>query len=292
MTRARSRIADPTTALLRERIGRLHRQLPKALAGDEEPLHQMRVAARRLRVALPLVAQKPAGKRVRRACRLLRALTRGGGSSRDLDVITALFEERVREASSAELRLLLRDLRAARARSRRRLAGDLLDLDIARLRRDLEAILSRRGEPVFTVFGRLRDAAAAERSAILESLDAIGDAFDPPALHRVRIRFRRLRYTAEVVDALRGRESDAPALFRQVQEAIGRLHDAWVLSGWLFRKAERATARGQAELAAAAQRERDTCLELAQAQHRGLLSLDPRSLLGRGLEAMAARSAA
>ncbi len=292
MTRLRSHIADPTTVLLRERIARLHRYLPQALAGDEESLHQMRVAARRLRVALPLIAQKPAGKRVRRASRLLRDLTRGGGGSRDLDVMTALFGQRLREAAPPELRGLLRDLRAARARSRRRLAGDLLDVDIARLRRDLDAIVGRRGEPVFTVFGRLRDAAAVERAAILEGLDRIGDAFDPAALHRVRIRFRRLRYTAEVVDALRGRDSDAATVFRQVQEAIGRLHDAWVLSGWLFRKAARAEAQGRADVAAAARSEYAVCLEGAQARHRELVSLDPRVLLGRGLEAMAARSAA
>lgn len=288
MTRPKSPVADPTTRLLKERIARLYRHLPQALAGEEEPLHQMRVAARRLRVALPLLAQKPEGKRVRRAVRLVRELTRGGGRSRDLDVITGLLAERLPQAASPELKVLVRDLRAARARSRRKLAGDLLDVDIARLRRDLEAIVARRGESVFTAFGRLRDAAATERVLVLDTLDALGEGFDPARLHRVRIRFRRLRYTAEVVDALRSRESEAPALFRRVQEAVGRLHDAHVLSGWLERKAARALLAGREALAQCAREERERALEQALAEHRAFLALDPRGLLDRGIEAMAA----
>ncbi|HET7294712.1 MAG TPA: CHAD domain-containing protein [Vicinamibacteria bacterium] len=286
------RIADPTTRLLKERVARLYRQLPRALGGDEEALHQMRVSARRLRVALPLVAQRPDGKRVRRTRRLLRDLTRGGGASRDLDVITSLFGERLRAEPHKELQGLLRELRAARSRCRRRLAGDLLDVDLKRLRRDLDVILRRRGEPVFTVFGRLREAVEAERDAIQASLDACGEAFDPPALHRVRIRFRRLRYTAEVVDALRGRESEAPDLFREVQESVGRLHDAWVLSEWLARRAARAAARGEGALAEAAARERDLAMEAARRHHAELVAKDPRGLLGRGLEALLAPRAA
>lgn len=285
------RVADPTTRLLKERVAKLYRQLPKALAGEPEALHQMRIAARRLRVALPLLAQRPFGKRVRRARRLLRDLTRGGGDSRDLDVMTALFENRLRAEPRPELKGLLRELRAARSRSRRRLTGDLLDVDLRQLRHDLDLIQQRRGEPIFTVFGRLREALEAERDVIQLRLDQAGEAFDPGALHRVRIRFRRLRYTAEIVDAMRGRESEAPNLFREVQESVGRLHDAWVLSEWLARRAARAQARGQATLAEATLRERDLAMEAARQHHAELLAKDPRGLLGRGLEALAPRAA-
>jgi CHAD domain-containing protein len=289
----KSQLADPSTRLLKEKIARLYRRIPRALAGEEEPLHQMRVAARRLRVALPLLARKPAGKRVRRARRVLRDLTRGGGRSRDLDVIKALYEEHAGTAAGVERRSLLRGLRDARSRARRQLGGELLDVDIARLRRDLDAILARRGEPVFGVFGRLREAIEAERARVVEGLQAIGEEFQPQALHRVRIRFRRLRYTAEVVDALRGRESEAPQLFRQVQEAVGLLHDAWVLASWLEQRGGRARARGQAELARVAEEDRELFLRRAEAQHRDFLALGPLALLTRGVEAMLApRSAA
>jgi CHAD domain-containing protein len=276
-----------TSRLLKQRIARLDRQLPRALAGEEEPVHQMRVAARRLRVALPLLAQKPGGKRVRRAARRVRDLTRAGGGSRDLDVVTALLEGRLAEEPSPELKRLVRDLRAARARSKRRLAGDLLDIDIARLRRDLQAILARRGVPIATALRRLRVSAAREQAGALETLDAVGEAFDPAGLHRVRIRFRRLRYAAELVDALSGGDSGAPTTFRGVQEAVGSLHDAFMLSGWLERKAARARAAGHEALAQCALAERDRALEQARRHHREFLGLDPRALLARGAQAMA-----
>jgi CHAD domain-containing protein len=279
-------IAD-TSTLLKQRIVRLHRQLPRALAGEVEPVHQMRVAARRLRLALPLLAQKPGGKRARRALRRVRDLTRAGGGSRDLDVVTALLDARLAEAPSPDLKRLVRDLRAARARSKGRLAGDLLDVDIARLRRDLQAILARRGVPIATALRRLRVAAASEQAGALESLDAVGETFDPARLHRVRIRFRRLRYVAELVDALSGQDSGAPAIFRGVQEAIGSMHDAFMLSGWLERKAGRAQAAGHEALAQCAREERDRALEQVRGHHREFLALDPRGLLTRGAQAMA-----
>src|SRR5262245_12465761 len=284
-------VVDPTTRLLKQSVARLDRPLPKALGGDEDALHQMRVAARRLRVALPLLAQRPEGKRVRRARRLLQDLTRGGGASRDLDVITRLFEKRLSVEPRPELKGLLRDLRAARSRRRRRLAGELLDVDLKRLRRDLGAIVRRGGGTLFSVFGRLRDAVEAERDAILVILDDAGDTFDPGTLHRVRIHFRRLRYTAEVADTLRDRESEAPELFREVQESVGRLHDAWVLAQWLGRRSARAVAQGRTDVAETAARERDLAMETARRHHAELLAKDPRALLRRGLEAIMARAA-
>jgi CHAD domain-containing protein len=147
--------------------------------------------------------------------------------------------------------------------------------------------------PVATALRRLRGAAAREEAGALETLGAVGDTFDPARLHRVRIRFRRLRYAAELADALSGRDSGAPAIFRGVQVAVGSLHDAFVLSGWLDRKAARADAAGRGDLARCARAERDRALEQAHAQHRDVLAMDPRTLLARGLGAMAAsRSAA
>src|SRR5688572_29455262 len=109
---------ERATRLLRAKMREVFRRLPRALAGDTEAIHQMRVAGRRLRVALPHLARRPEGKRVRRAMALLREMTRASGTSRDLDVILALFEEglpRVRERSR-EQTLILRRLRQDRRR--------------------------------------------------------------------------------------------------------------------------------------------------------------------------------
>jgi CHAD domain-containing protein len=288
-------IVDRVTPLLKDRVRALFRQLPPALAGDEEAIHQMRVAGRRLRVALPLLARKPSGRRVRRARRILRELTRAAGTSRDLDVGFGLFEARLKERAQtdAERRLLRQRLRSARRRSRLRMAEALMDIDIARVRRDLRVVMSRRGDLVFTALLRLREARDLRGTAILEALDTLGDAFDPAALHRLRIRLRRLRYAAELAEKLTGQTTEAPGLFRQLQDALGEVRDAFVVASWFGRQAAAATGRGQAALAAAAREEEAVFLEKSHEHHRAFLALSPAATVRRGLEAMgASRTAA
>src|SRR5262245_19830820 len=98
--------------LLQERVRALFRNLPRAVAGHDEPVHQIRVAAGRLRVVVPMLAAKPEGRRVRRMMKMMRTLTRTAGRSRDLDVIVDLFEEVAGERARAvpEVKLLRRRL--------------------------------------------------------------------------------------------------------------------------------------------------------------------------------------
>jgi CHAD domain-containing protein len=288
-------IIDHATPLLKAHVRALFRQLPQALAGDEEAIHQMRVAGRRLRVALPLLARKPHGRRVRRGRRILRELTRSAGTCRDLDVGVALLEERLKQRGEidAERRTLRQRLRSARGRGRVRMAESLMDIDIARVRRDLRVVVSRRADLVFTALLRLRDARDVRGTVILESLATLGESFEPASLHRLRIRLRRLRYAAELAEKLTGQTSEAPALFRQLQDELGHVRDAHVLSCWLGRQATSAAARGQAALAAAAREEEAFFLERSHEHHRSFLALSPAATVRRGLEAMgASRTAA
>lgn len=286
---------DRVTPLLHQRIRAVFKQVPKALAGEEEPIHQMRVAGRRLRVALPLIARKPEGRRVRRALRILRELTRAAGASRDRDVSLQLFDERLRALPerTAEQALLRRRLQAARSRSRRRMAEALMDLEIARLRRDLRRIAARTGEDVFTVHLRLRDMRESEGRALVEGFAAIGDAFDPAALHRLRRQARRLRYAAEASDAIRGEPTDAPALLKGLQEEIGQIHDRSVLAGWFETQARACRARGRSDLGRAAEAELAFFLDEARERYRALLARGPAAVAREALGAMARpRSAA
>ena len=248
-----------TATLLRERVRRVFREYPGALAGEEEPVHQVRVAGRRLRVALPLLARKPGGRRVKKARRILRDLTRTAGAGRDLDVLLALFEERLGglEEITPEQKDLRRRMRAARTRSRSGLAEGVLDLDIDGLRRHLRRIRSRGVADTETILARTRAVTEREGTRVLEGLAEVGDRYDPDALHALRRRIRELRYTAEVDEALRGLEAGASAAWKKLQDAIGMLHDVHVLTGWFGAQAERATARGKAALAAAARAEQE-----------------------------------
>jgi hypothetical protein len=69
---------------------RVFKHLPKTLVGDQEAVHEMRVAARRLRVILPVLARKPAGRRVKRA------LVVKGGPADAFTVLSLLRETRDR----------------------------------------------------------------------------------------------------------------------------------------------------------------------------------------------------
>ncbi len=279
---------DPSTPLLKQRIRELFKHLPRALAGEEEAVHQMRIAGRRLRVALPVVARKPEGRRVRRAQRVLRELTRAAGTSRDLDVGAELFDAHVPpgRAASACQRTLRARLRGARTRSRARMADALLDIEIARLRRDLRRVVARRGEVLFTVVLRLRDAREARGARVLEALAALGDRYDPTELHELRKRVRKLRYAAEVAETVMGQPTSAPATFKALQEQLGRIRDRFVVSEWLGRQASGATVRGQEALAAEAALLQRSFLEASWSEHRAFLELSPAERVREGLMAM------
>ena len=287
---------DRASPLLRQRVRVVFKRLPKGLAGDEEAIHDMRVAGRRLRVAIPLLAKRPEGKRAKRAVRVLRELTRAAGASRDLDVCLDLLKAHLREkgAASPEEVALRRRLRAARSRSRGQMAEALLDLEIARLRRDLRKILARKADGLFGILGRIRATKNEEGRGLLAGFLGLGDRYDPEALHALRRQARRLRYTAEVHDLLmRGEPSEAPALFKSLQEQIGALHDVHVLVGWLAAQARAAADRGQTAQTEAAAALHAAFEGKARDLHRALLETEPSEIASRALLALGrSRSAA
>jgi len=156
---------DRSSLLLEDRVTRVFRELPGAVAGHDEAVHQVRVAGRRLRVALPLLALKGDSRTLRRAVRVLRRLTRAVGDGRDMDVVLGLFQDRLDalKTTTAEQRALLSRLRAARARSRSQVAEDVLDLDIDGLRRNLRSLLRTGATDAPSALGRVRSLREAQQ---------------------------------------------------------------------------------------------------------------------------------
>lgn len=280
---------DRPSALLRERVKRVFREVPGALAGEEEPIHQVRVAGRRLRVALPLLVRRARGRRLKRALRVLRRLTRTVGAGRDMDVLVGVFQDRLSDlrAPTPAQRALLSRLRAARTRSRRHIVEAVLDLDIDGLRRDLRSLLARGATDVSSVLARVRELREEEGAAILRGFSQVGGRYDPVALHALRRRARRLRYAAEVEDAMGDADSHAPAMWKKLQDGIGILHDHHVLAAWLRRQEDVAVARGQPGLARAARAERRAFVAEGRRLHQALLGIRPADLALRALQAMA-----
>ena len=167
--------------------------------------------------------------------------------------------------------------------------GGLLDLEIARLRRDLR-VLTRRADGFFAVSRRLRETRTVEGAAVLAAVAALADRFEPAELHRVRRHVRRLRYTSEVSAALRGQSAPAGGDFRALQDQLGDLHDSYVLSDWFARQAASCAARGDAAVAREARALHALFLQAAQAHHRAFLALPPAEVISRALATMGGQS--
>ncbi len=275
-------------ALLRDRVREFCRPLPKALSGDENAVHDLRIAARRLRVAIRVLAPKPAGKRARRAMATLQLVTRLAGMSRDLDVAVELWGRRKGAApgTPAGERRLRASLRSSRVRARARMADALLDSDLARLRKTLRLLVVRGGTNRAEALDRISQMGREAGTEIQAGFATAGDRFDATTLHVIRRRCRRLRYAAEIACALRGKASEVPGLFKSLQEMLGALHDRHVLGMWLAARGLSARRGGHVELAAAAEAEARWAKAEAREQHREVLEKKPQALAAQALAAL------
>jgi CHAD domain-containing protein len=218
-------------------------------------------------------------------------LTRAAGQSRDLDVSLEFLEDHLREvgpgALTAEQKLVRRRLRAARTRSRSRMAEALMDLEIARARRDLRTVLARRADDLFSVLGRIRALREERGQALQAGFAALAERYEPETLHALRQQARRLRYVAELYDALlRDEPSEAPALFKSLQEKIGAIHDVHVLARFLEARAAAALAQGQAAEAEAASALQAFFDGRGREIHQAFLEARPAETVARALLAM------
>ena len=210
-----------------------------------EPVHQARVAIRRLRSALRLFRPVVDGRRLRAIDTELRELGRRFGAVRDHDVAITITLSRLdrhvgRDAAGRDALAAMRpDLDARRAAKRRALLEALangtfgkttLEIERAamRLARDTrEKARDPRNTPMLAACAakwlprqHARIVALARRLATL----------DEEGRHRLRIEVKRLRYAVDLLEALY--DEDAVAAFRAalsaLQERLGQLNDAAV----------------------------------------------------------------
>ena len=132
--------------LIRQRVTALGRALPAAGKGDTTSVHHARVASRRLRAALPLIAK---GKKADKVARSVRKLTQALGPVRELDVELMVLDEL--EKSGEVPRAAIQRMRVAIADERRTLHSELKkqleDFDLGKLRkRALSAARKQEGK--------------------------------------------------------------------------------------------------------------------------------------------------
>jgi CHAD domain-containing protein len=267
-------------AKLRTLDARLRDMAPRVLASadDGEAVHDLRVALRRTRTVLevgrPVLGRFHADE-VRRA---LREVMRASGALRDDEVLLELITSVASDASTGVSHPDVQAWLDARRRRERRLRGALTRAlrsgELERGRGLLEALLAFRIDPErdrrITKFARR--AVERARREVDRRRGARPD--DAEALHRLRIAYKRLRYTTDTfADAL---PSDLSALAQpaaRFQGRLGDLHDVDVALGCV-RRARTLSGDARAELLAALAREREVRVA-AYGRELGLVAVAP-----------------
>jgi CHAD domain-containing protein len=218
----------------------IRHQAPLAALGDGvEPVHQMRVAVRRLRSALKIFDSATACDEMADAAARLRELGRILGPARDWDVFLDGAGEAVRTAFAGDA--AVRRLLAAGSRKRDAHYAALRDYlagpDYRKLEIRLTACAVERPwerdadvDRLAVLNGAVRDLAVRTLSRHRRRVLAAGEdisALDEATLHDIRLRAKRLRYAAELFHPLYGRGQVRRFLRRVIalQERMGYLND-------------------------------------------------------------------
>ncbi|UQA62478.1 CHAD domain-containing protein [Polyangium aurulentum] len=207
---------------------------------DKEAVHDFRVSLRRLRTLLGVARAVWGKKRLARFRDELRCYARATGVLRDEEVLVETLggidlPESARGAVNAWLEARAPEARARRSEAvvllregppRRVKAGEhgkrvrLLDRSLERLGERLQ--FSRAHEVPADALG-LEAIAKTARDVL--SL-AASDPEDAAAMHALRIRFKRMRYTAELFADLLGDEiAELAKHAAKMQKRLGELHD-------------------------------------------------------------------
>lgn len=258
--------------------------------GDADAVHDMRVASRRTREAMRLLAPAYESAEFARLFRRIRRVTRALGPVRDADVFIAAMAGLAPglPADGRSVAMLAVGYRGAlRERELRRLVRALDRIDLRSQRTRFDQLLENPlgGSIAGVPLAELAAAAIASRLEVVAATQADALASGAPAqLHALRIAYKRLRYAAEVFAPVYGeRFEPLHEVLTAYQNRLGELHDAHVFAEALRDPGLRALAyqagaaeQGFAELEAALQAQADAALhevrQLAEAHAVGELA--------------------
>lgn len=210
----------------------------KDWSDDTEQLHQVRVGARRLGAVLDLVDPEiyPGHKAQRRA---LRELVDTLGIPRELDVHAGILRtylagtQRVAHAASIEHVLVLVD--RGRAKARRNMTKSLKRLRLPDLERLLEVPALLEPFQLTTLQESAWACLEPRAKAALGGLAALTEQENPSAMHKARVRIKKLRYAVEALGAAFLEPADACLKdLRNLQTLLGDHHDMAALEDLLW----------------------------------------------------------
>ena len=264
--------------LLARRASALKRHVPDARDGSAHGVHQARVASRRLREAIPVLASGVPGTKSRKALGKIRRLTRALGTIRELDVTIDLVDELVRKESLPRPALESVRGRVVTEREARRtvMLKRLDQVNQEKLERRLTAMAELLEETGSEAWRDALGARLIKRSkALVEAMAEAGHMYAPEQLHQVRIAAKKLRYTIELAHDTGVKSASVPVrTLKRAQDALGRLHDLQVLETHVAAVQAQASGRPlpDAGLATVARALEDECRHL----HAGYVAAIPK----------------
>jgi CHAD domain-containing protein len=220
---------------------------------DTTSLHDVRVASRRVRAVLELVdpAIYPGFKR---HLRRLKALTRSLSATREwdvhLDILDSMKTENLEAVHEAALEHTQEILGRHQRQARKRMERTLSKLSIA----DCAGLLRVPSLPHPFAPGDVRDCARnclePRLQSVLERLSNLGPEENVAALHELRIRVKKGRYTLEILAPGLESETGRPLeRLRELQTILGEHHDLATLEARLWELHGQLTGRYRAILA-------------------------------------------
>jgi CHAD domain-containing protein len=221
-------------SLLHAPLATLLKAMPRATSGDAGSVHRARVASRRLRAALPVIATIADDAAIERAGKQVRKITRALGPVREIDVALQHLDEFAprAELSPRATTAVRKALVAFRQKRRREMLQAITPAALHKLKRRLDEAAR---EPAVVLdspleIGRVAEQAALRAAALDRAIEHAGSLYLPDRLHAVRVAAKKLRYTLELERDLR--RSRAVARIRDLkglQDRLGYLHDLEVL---------------------------------------------------------------
>jgi CHAD domain-containing protein len=189
---------------------------------SEEAVHDLRVAMRRLLALVDFVNFFVASPALRKVRRSLKAHLDAFDALRDTQVM--LLETSQRLSELPEIEPFHRYLQKTEKQLLRRAQKDIKDVDNAHAK-PIRAALKSLPSLSVDVFSPVDDAF----HAVLSRL-AMVDPANVATIHRVRIAFKRFRYSFEVVQPLlTDMPEDLPAQMHSYQTLMGEIQDAEVM---------------------------------------------------------------
>jgi CHAD domain-containing protein len=223
------------TSILQEQLSNLAATLPAIRDGDDKAIHDARVATRRLRETLALVAAYTEAE-VGGIGDVVRRFGRALGKARDVAIVLELIADFRRRVPIAVGVLGAMEVSVARARrdSLRELIKEMENCEVEKLQQHAGRLLRRSHFLLSRRTNHWRHALRAHISERAHDLRAAmhhaTGVYFPNRSHSTRIAVKKLRYPLELAsDTGVWKAPRAMKRLKKVQEDLGRAHDLQVL---------------------------------------------------------------